>query len=145
MQPSAQLDTQHPATCPFCESLAQHKAVVENVHAAALADQFPVSSGHTLVVSKRHVADYFLLEPEEQQSLWALVTDVATRLRDSRHPDGFNVGVNVGAAAGQTVAHAHVHVIPRYAGDLPYPRGGVRWVLPEKAAYWPEAEGHAEV
>jgi diadenosine tetraphosphate (Ap4A) HIT family hydrolase len=144
MQPAAQLDAQHPAMCPFCESLAQQGAIVENDHAAALADRFPVSAGHTLVVSKRHVADYFLLEPEEQESLWALVTAVAARLRGSDHPEGFNVGVNVGAAAGQTVAHAHVHVIPRYAGDLPDPRGGVRWVLPEKAAYWPEGRARAQ-
>jgi diadenosine tetraphosphate (Ap4A) HIT family hydrolase len=91
------------------------------------------------------VADYFLLESEEQQSLWALVTAMAARLRDSHHPDGFNVGVNVGTAAGQTIAHVHMHVIPRYSDDVLDPRGGARWVLPEKAAYWPEAEDHAQV
>ena len=104
--------------------------------AAALHDGFPVSPGHTLVVPRRHVGSLFDLAPEEQQDIWALVARVRERLNADHQVDGFNVGLNDGPAAGQTVLHAHVHVIPRYEGDLPDPRGGVRWVIPAKADYW---------
>ena len=104
--------------------------------AVALLDGFPVSPGHTLVVPRRHQGSLFDLPPEEQEDIWALVGLVRERLRFEHQVDGFNVGLNDGPAAGQTVLHAHVHVIPRYEGDLPDPRGGVRWVIPEKADYW---------
>jgi diadenosine tetraphosphate (Ap4A) HIT family hydrolase len=103
--------------------------------AAVFEDGFPISPGHTLVVPRRHEED-FKLTAEEQSDLWSLVAVVRERLQGSLHPDGFNVGSNDGRAAGQTVSHAHVHVIPRFDGDLPDPRGGVRWVLPGKAKYW---------
>ena len=104
--------------------------------ALALRDAFPISEGHTLVVPRRHVASLFDLTPEEQTELWQLVAHVRAELVDKFHPDAFNIGINDGEAAGQTVPHAHIHVIPRYHGDLADPRGGVRWVIPEKAAYW---------
>ena len=107
-----------------------------STQAVAFADGFPLSPGHTLVVPRRHVADFFELSPLEQGDLWRLVAEVQRTLAERDAPHGFNVGLNVGAAAGQTVAHAHVHVIPRYTGDVADPRGGVRWVLPAKAAYW---------
>jgi diadenosine tetraphosphate (Ap4A) HIT family hydrolase len=89
-----------------------------------------------LIVPKRHVAGLFDLEPRELAAVWLLLPEVKLRL-DARHsPAGYNVGVNVGAAAGQTVNHVHLHLIPRYAGDVADPRGGVRWVVPERAAYW---------
>jgi diadenosine tetraphosphate (Ap4A) HIT family hydrolase len=102
----------------------------------AFPDAFPVAEGHMLVVPKRHVASLFDLPDEEQASLWRLVALVRGKLASELKPDGFNIGVNDGPAAGQTVLHAHVHVIPRRAGDVADPRGGVRWVLPAKAPYW---------
>jgi len=121
--------------CPFCESLSA-RAVASNLHAVAILDGFPVSEGHALVVPRRHAASLFELDDEERGSVWELVREVRSRIEAERSPDGFNVGVNDGLAAGQTVMHAHVHVIPRYAGDVSDPRGGVRWVVPDRARYW---------
>jgi diadenosine tetraphosphate (Ap4A) HIT family hydrolase len=89
-----------------------------------------------LVVSRRHEPDFLALDPAEQQAVLALAAEVAARLRAERAPDGYNLGVNVGAAAGQTVDHAHLHVIPRYRGDVADPRGGIRWIIPGRARYW---------
>lgn len=135
-------------TCPFCDFLGGHdvcetsKRIASNIHATAFLDGYPVSEGHTLVVPHRHVASIFELGGEEQTSIWNLVTEVRDRLRQrfAVPPDAFNVGPNDGIDAGQTVAHAHVHVIPRYRGDVPDPRGGIRWVIPRKANYWNPAE-----
>jgi diadenosine tetraphosphate (Ap4A) HIT family hydrolase len=122
--------------CPFCQRLALPDLLAESDLAVAFKDGFPVSPGHALIVPRRHVADLFELTAEEQAALWQLLPEVKTRL-DARHaPAGYNVGVNVGVAAGQTVGHVHVHLIPRYVGDVVDPRGGVRWVVPERAAYW---------
>jgi len=128
-----------PHDCPFCR-LEQRRILLENDFAAAFPDGFPISDGHTLVIPKRHVASLFELSEEEQEAVWKLVAQVRSRLMDELKPDGFNVGLNDGAAAGQTVMHAHVHVIPRRLGDSEDPRGGVRWILPKKAQYW--GEGH---
>ncbi len=89
-----------------------------------------------LVVPKRHVASLFDLSEVEQFAVWMLVAKVRATLMAELKPDGFNVGVNDGTAAGQTVMHAHVHVIPRRNGDVADPRGGVRWIMPSKASYW---------
>jgi diadenosine tetraphosphate (Ap4A) HIT family hydrolase len=121
--------------CPLCQRVAD-ATLESNGLAAAVLDAFPVASGHTLVVPQRHEADVFRLSAEEQRSLLELVGVVRERLARELAPDGFNIGINVGAAAGQTVAHAHVHVIPRKKGDVEDPRGGVRWVVPGKAKYW---------
>jgi diadenosine tetraphosphate (Ap4A) HIT family hydrolase len=107
-----------------------------NEAAIAFSDAFPVAEGHTLVAPRRHVTSLFDLPVEEQVALWRLVALVRGKLLEELRPDGFNVGVNDGPAAGQTVLHAHVHVIPRRVGDVGDPRGGVRWVVPDKAAYW---------
>jgi len=104
--------------------------------ALGFADAHPVSAGHTLVIPRRHVASLYELSDEEYQGLWGAVRTVRNILQGELRPAGFNIGVNDGAAAGQTVFHAHVHVIPRYAGDSSDPRGGVRWILPERAPYW---------
>lgn len=124
------------AACPLCARIRDGDFLCDNAVAVAILDGYPVSPGHTLIVPRRHVADFFSLTDQEQAALWALLP--ATRLAlDGRHrPAGYNIGVNAGQAAGQTVAHVHVHVIPRYAGDVADPRGGVRWVLPERANYW---------
>ena len=88
------------------------------------------------MVPVRHEADFFALSIAEQTDVLSLVSEVRAQLSETLQPDGFNIGINAGPAAGQTVGHAHVHVIPRFDGDVPDPRGGIRWVLPERAAYW---------
>jgi diadenosine tetraphosphate (Ap4A) HIT family hydrolase len=121
--------------CPFCH-LDQSRITLENECAVAFLDAFPVAEGHMLVVPKQHVASLFDLPDAEQVAIWKLVALVRDKLASNLQPDGFNVGVNDGPAAGQTVLHAHVHVIPRRVGDVADPRGGVRWIIPDKAAYW---------
>ena len=130
-----EIDEENMPTCPFC-NLDPAKVWLQNETAIAFRDSFPVSEGHALVVPKQHVTSLFDLPAEVQQSVWALVAEVRNRLADKLSPDAFNVGINDGEAAGQTVPHAHVHVIPRYDGDVPDPRGGIRWTIPEKAVYW---------
>ena len=125
--------------CIFCDRLAAGDLAAENELAAAFPDAFPLTRGHTLVVPRRHEADYFALTPAEQTAMWRLVNTVRARIERELHPDGYNVGVNVGQAAGQTVGHAHIHLIPRYAGDVEDPRGGIRWIIPAKARYWEQA------
>ena len=110
--------------------------IAESRHAVAIPDGFPVSRGHTLVIPKARVTSVFDLDPEAQEDLWRLVARVRSDLQSKHDPDGFNIGLNDGRAAGQTVQHAHVHVIPRFEGDVADPRGGIRWVLPEFAASW---------
>ena len=117
--------------CPFCDRLAAGRELLaEREHAVAFPDGFPVTDGHALVVPRRHVERVEALRPEEQDDVLRLALEMA-----SAH-EAVNVGWNSGAAAGQTVAHAHVHVIPRRAGDVEDPRGGVRWVVPDRADYW---------
>ena len=106
-----------------------------NEFAFAIPDGFPISPGHTLVVPKREVPTWFDATRAEQHAIWELVDEVKRRLGAERRPDGYNLGINVGRAAGQTVFHLHVHVIPRYVGDVEDPRGGVRHVIPGKGNY----------
>ncbi len=122
-------------TSPFLERPASEH-VAGNDLAFAIRDGFPVSPGHTLVIPRRLVATWSEATPEERAAVMALVDVVMADLARTHRPDGFNVGFNEGPAAGQTVSHLHVHVIPRYRGDHPDPRGGVRQVLPAKADYW---------
>jgi diadenosine tetraphosphate (Ap4A) HIT family hydrolase len=126
--------------CPLCRALEQATAPAHNDLAVVLPDRYPVSPGHHLVVPRRHEADYFRLTDLEVQAMWALLSIAKHQLDQQFAPDGYNVGINVGEAAGQTIGHVHMHLIPRYAGDRPDPRGGVRWVLPERAAYWSPPE-----
>ena len=125
-------------SCPFCSRIDTSPDLLADGAAVAIPDAFPLNPGHTLVIPRRHVADLFDLNPVEQVDVWRLAAKVRARLMEEHRPDGFNVGLNVGAAGGQTVGHAHVHVIPRFHGDVPDPRGGVRWVVPARAAYWRE-------
>lgn len=101
-----------------------------------LWDAYPVSEGHALVVTRRHVATWFDATADEQAAVMRGVEVARSEIEKTRKPDGYNVGFNAGEAAGQTVFHLHVHVIPRLRGDVVDPRGGVRWVIPAKAAYW---------
>lgn len=121
--------------CPFCDR-TRLVPVAAGRLSIAINDGYPVGPGHALVIPTRHVPTVFDLEADEERDLWALVREVKRQLDVAYAPDGYNVGHNAGQAAGQTVAHAHVHVIPRFEGDVPDPRGGIRWVLPDRAAYW---------
>jgi len=123
------------ADCPFCEPEPDRRWLEDSV-AIALRDAFPVAEGHTLVVPVRHVASIFDLALAERADLWRLVGKARDRLQQELRPHGFNIGLNGGCAAGQTVMHAHVHIIPRFLGDAPDPRGGIRWVVAERARYW---------
>ena len=120
--------------CIFCT--AALTIIAENEFAIAVADGFPVSPGHTLIIPKRHIASLFEATEEERTALFDLLYAMRSRLQAELKPNGFNIGINDGAAAGQTVMHLHIHLIPRYAGDVPDPRGGVRWIFPDRAAYW---------
>ncbi len=124
------------ADCLLCERIGAGSFISETRLAVAVLDAYPVSPGHTLIVPRRHVADFFSLTEQEQAGLWSLLLPVTRILDRSHHPAAYNIGLNAGRAAGQTVAHVHVHVIPRYEGDVADPRGGVRWVIPERADYW---------
>lgn len=123
-------------TCPFCDRLITGDLMAENELAAAFFDAFPLSPGHCLAVPRRHEPDFLALTTEEQTAVWALVPAVRRRIESDRLPDGYNIGINVGDAAGQTVGHAHLHVIPRYQGDVVDPRGGIRLIIPARARYW---------
>jgi len=123
------------ATCPFC-GIAPGRICLDNEHAVAVPDAFPVAPGHTLVLPREHVMTIYQLTTPEQEAIWELVGRVRQRLLADLKPDGFNIGFNDGLAAGQTVSHAHVHIIPRRHGDVPDPRGGIRWVIADNAPYW---------
>jgi diadenosine tetraphosphate (Ap4A) HIT family hydrolase len=120
----------------MCEHASGRELVASNALAAAFADGFPLTLGHTLIVPHRHESDFLVLSSAEQAAVWALVPDVCKHIEAYLRPDGYNIGVNIGEAAGQTVGHAHLHVIPRYWGDVEDPRGGIRWIIPAKARYW---------
>ena len=121
--------------CPFC-TLPHSRIVGQNEHAIWIRDAFPVSPGHSLVISKRHGGSFFDTTEPERTALLALLDAAKAAAQSEYHPDGFNIGINDGAAAGQTVPHLHIHLIPRFIGDVADPRGGVRWLVPEKADYW---------
>ena len=121
--------------CPFCTVPVQ-RIVRDSDHAFVIRDGYPVSPGHTLVIARRHVGSLLDLTEAEQIDLMALIGAAKKDLDAELRPDAYNIGVNDGAAAGQTVAHLHIHLIPRYRGDRPDPRGGIRWIFPEKADYW---------
>lgn len=108
----------------------------QNAHALWIRDGFPVSPGHSLVIPKRHIGSFFETSPQERAALLELLDQAQAAAGAEFHPDGFNIGINDGAAAGQTVPHLHIHLIPRFQGDQSDPRGGVRWVIPDKANYW---------
>ncbi|KZY86773.1 hypothetical protein A3752_04065 [Oleiphilus sp. HI0081] len=117
--------------CLFCEI----QALINAELVYARYDKFPVSKGHCLIIPKRHVETWFDMTKEEQQEAFELIEKVKTMLDEKYSPDGYNIGMNCGETAGQTITHAHIHVIPRYKGDMDNPRGGVRGVIPEKQSY----------
>jgi len=124
--------------CPFC-SLSSDRIVDQNELGLVIRDGFPVSLGHTLIIPKRHIGSFFDLSAKERSDLLLLLDKAKLDLENEFKPDGYNIGINDGPAAGQTVPHLHIHLIPRYKGDRADPRGGVRWIIPEKADYWSQS------
>ena len=138
---SAQLQTPDPGesiSLPAFGIIEPERLVAVDKLFAVVSDKFPVSPGHTLIIPRREAGRFADLTAEEKTGLLQLVERVQQHLKRamSPSPDGFNIGINDGAAAGQTIPQFHFHVIPRYKGDVPEPRGGIRWVKPDKARYW---------
>ena len=121
--------------CPFCH-LPGDRIILTNDLAIGIRDGFPVSNGHTLIMPKRHIGSFFETTLDERTALFDLLDAAKNALATESQPAAYNIGINDGPAAGQTVPHLHIHLIPRYVGDNGDARGGVRWVLPEKAKYW---------
>ena len=115
--------------------MEKERIVDHNDLAFAILDGFPVSRGHTLVIPRRHIETWFDASEEERKAVWDLVDRVKQEIDEEHHPDGYNVGFNAGEAAGQTVMHLHIHVIPRFVGDVDDPTGGIRGVIPGKGKY----------
>ena len=127
------------ADCPFCEiisSPAHPRIEIQNEHAIVIRDGFPVTRGHTLIIPNRHVGSFFDITSQEHQAMFALLDQAKQNLDKLYQAPAYNVGINDGPAAGQTVPHLHMHLIPRYHEAGKDPRGGVRWLVPEKADYW---------
>jgi diadenosine tetraphosphate (Ap4A) HIT family hydrolase len=118
--------------CLFC---AIPNPILENDLAYAIFDKYPVNPGHLLIIPKRHIASLFEATVAERAALFKLLQQGRELLRQQYQPDGFNIGINDGTAAGQTVMHLHIHLIPRFDGDIANPRGGVRGVIPERRVY----------
>ena len=121
--------------CPFC-TLPPERILLTSAHGVIIRDGFPISPGHTLVIPRRHVDSFFNLTADERVDLLGLLDQAKAGIDKEFKPDTYNVGINDGPAAGQTVPHLHIHLIPRYTGDVPDPLGGVRWIIPGKADYW---------
>ncbi len=121
--------------CPFC-TLPPDRIISESDYTLTIRDGFPVSEGHTLIIPKRHVQSFFELKAIEKAAILQAMDEAKEALDKELSPGGYNIGINDGEVAGQTVMHLHVHLIPRYKGDTEDPRGGVRWIFPEKAKYW---------
>ncbi|QSS96116.1 HIT family protein [Psychroflexus sp. ALD_RP9] len=129
------LNQNQPEVSPFFEKLEPKEQVGELASCFAFRDKFPVTKGHTLVIPKRQVANYFDLNFKEQSACWFLVNLIKADLQKQFSPDGFNIGININEAAGQTIFHCHIHIIPRYNNDVENPRGGVRGVIDGKKEY----------
>jgi len=123
-----------PATCPFC-SPYDDDVIAKNAFCYARWDRYPVSKGHLLVIPFRHISDFFELADEEKHALLALAAECKEIIEENFTPAGYNIGFNIGAAAGQTMMHCHCHVIPRYQGDVKNPRGGIRGLIPGRYNY----------
>lgn len=122
--------------CPFCH-MPSERIITDRPLCSVVRDGFPISKGHTLIIPKRHITSFFECSEEERAALMGALDAVKRDLDHSLKPDGYNIGINDGPAAGQTIPHLHIHLIPRYIGDQTDPRGGVRWIFPDKARYWP--------
>jgi len=121
-------------TCPFC-SPSEDEIILKNKTCYAKFDKFPVNKGHLLIIPFRHFDNYFEATKEEKIDIQHLIDKAKKYLDINFNPDGYNIGINIGKHAGQTIFHVHIHLIPRYKGDIENPRGGVRGVIPEKRIY----------
>ena len=121
--------------CFFCKSIKNNDFYLENELAIARLDDFPVNKGHLEVILKRHIKDWWGTTLEEKIAIFNLLEEAKKMIDDKYSPDGYNIGMNLGEKAGQSVMHLHVHLIPRYDGDVENPRGGVRGIIPEKQNY----------
>jgi diadenosine tetraphosphate (Ap4A) HIT family hydrolase len=122
--------------CIFCEiNENKSRIILQNSYAFAISDQYPVSQGHTLIILKRHVSSIFEASSEEISAIFDLTNQVQKILSKQFKPDGYNLGFNDLKAAGQSIPHCHMHIIPRYQGDVKNPRGGIRGVIPGKQNY----------
>lgn len=130
-----QLKRKNNLACPFCNPESDRELILESATTYAILDKFPVNVGHALIIPKKHCADYFELSFKEQSSCWFMLNKVKQILKKNFNPDGFNLGVNISESAGQTIPHVHIHLIPRYIGDVKEPKGGVRGVVPKKKTY----------
>lgn len=122
-------------TCPFCHLDNDVEILHQSETVVAFLDRFPVNAGHTLIIPKRHISSYFDLSEAEQQELWQVVNTCKLIIQNRFNPDGFNIGINIGEPAGQSIFHSHIHLIPRYKHDVENPMGGVRCVIPGKQKY----------
>ncbi len=130
-----QSENSHSSECLFCNLDSSREIITESELAFAIYDKYPVNKGHALIIPKRHCSSYFELTAEEQTSCWQMVNELKNFLSEEFNPDGFNIGININEEAGQTIPHMHIHLIPRYKGDITQPEGGVRGVIPEKRLY----------
>jgi len=121
-------------SCPFC-NINEDKIIAKNKFSYAIYDKYPVNKGHILIISKEHIRDYFDASTEVREAIFDLMEDCKSLLDNKYNPDGYNIGFNCGKEAGQRIMHFHLHLIPRYEGDIEDPTGGVRGVIPEKRVY----------
>ena len=121
--------------CTFCNLSSDCEIICETATCVSFYDSYPVSPGHALIIPKRHVASYFELTKHEREAMNIMLLFVKKKIDERFHPDGYNIGINVNEAAGQSIFHVHMHLIPRYNGDVDNPRGGVRGVIPSKQNY----------
>ena len=122
--------------CFFCTSVKQKDFLLENEYAIIRMDDYPVNKGHLEVITKRHIDTLFETTKEERNAIFELLEKGKLIIEEKYKPDGYNIGINQGTAAGQTIMHLHIHLIPRYKGDVVNPSGGVRGVIREKQNYW---------
>jgi diadenosine tetraphosphate (Ap4A) HIT family hydrolase len=138
-RPYNQLNKGSISECIFCNVESERELIVESATAFAIYDKFPVNDGHALIIPKKHCADFFELTIKDQTACLFLLDKVKEIVSKQFKPDGFNVGINIGEKAGQTIPHVHIHLIPRYNGDVENPRGGIRHVIPGKGDYLSES------
>lgn len=125
--------------CPFCQFISgeiEKPILFQNDSGFVVRDGFPITDGHTLIIPKHHIGSFFEISQQQRQDLFELVDLAKVDLDKHYNPASYNIGINDGEAAGQTIPHLHIHLIPRYHEEDKDPRGGVRWLVPEKADYW---------
>lgn len=127
--------TNEETKCSFCK-LKNERIITETKYSIAFYDAYPVTNGHTLVIPKRHIQSIFDMNEEELEDFWIFVFKMRKWLYEETKCSGMNIGINDGKSAGQTIMHGHLHLIPRRIGDVPDPRGGIRWIISDKANYW---------